>query len=361
MRVWVAVKDVGGMNSVMPVVRSLRSLGHAVAIFAEGRSVELLGEDVFCRFAVDGQETTKETVNRFKAYAGKSDAILTSLCSDGGRNLVSYLRGRVKTFAVQDLWGARLQKEWKDEHSHPDFMFVSDDVDRDITLKAWSDYKPERVIVAGNPAFDALAYCDVPAGAQQAKEALKLDLNPMVLFLVDYLPGGAEDLENMVRALNEVGQQVNFIPRFHPDYKNRAPKGDPEKCEVAIGQFKAGRIVRNTRKLDLMSLLSAATVVVGAWTTVLVSAAHLRRQVISLMFPELGQASFREYVSGSLDFPYPLVELGAAACARNYEELVVTLRKSFENKLGLERAQVRALRLDGRSADRIARFIQEFV
>ncbi len=362
MLIWAAMQDVGGMNAVMPVVRELQSAGHKVHILAKGKSAELLPNilrprEMFTFISFSGDEFLKD-VAEVAGLMSRPDALITSLCSDIGRNLIPFLKNWVATFAIQDFWGARLQGEWADEKYHPDFMCVMDRIDGAIVKKAWPDFSDDRIVITGNPAFDAVAQHNVASGQKQFQEILKLINNwPVVLYCVDYLGGSAEGLHDLVSALNDVGEPVYFIPRFHPDFKNRAVKGEPEECERALARFNTGIIVRDTLSLDLLSILSASTVVISTWGTVLTTAAHMKKQVISVMFPHLGQAQFNELVSRELGFKYPLVELGAAACATNLRELADALKRSFNNQLNLQETQARVFQADGRSAQRVARLV----
>lgn len=349
MAIWAVTKDPGGTAGVMPVVRSLRVSGNEIVLFANGKAVELL-KKADERFVVC--ESTDEILKEF----GKPEVLLTSMCSEGGigRDLVEVLAGEASIVALQDYWGARLWTAWADSKYRPDFICVNDEVGRNIVLDAWPEFPHDCVKITGYPALDRYYGYDAAAVSIQVREKLGLKHLPVVLF-GGQLKGTGEMLGELVAALNELGMPVCLIPRFHPRMKDNAPE-EVSGCESALASFNREQIIADTSAFDTQSLIAASDVIVSGSSTILVEAATIRKQNISVLYPDCGMAEFVRETGGGIA-ESPIVSLGCSSKATNRNDLKILLQASFENKLDQREAQEKAFQLDGKNAERIANFV----
>lgn len=351
--VWVVAKDQGGTNNVVPVADYLGQAGIGVLPVANGKAVELLQG----RAGVFNARTADEVLARYPL----PKVLVSSMCSEGGvgRDLAISLRGRVKTVAVQDFWGARLWTVWSDPRCWSDYITVNDGVGAKIVDDAWRGYDRRRVRITGYPHLDSFASFDVRGTAAKTRSTLGLgDDRPIVLFGGQVKASG-EMLAECVEALNEIGTPVVLMPRQHGRMQKDAPE-EVAKWERALTQFRSGTIESASGFSDIRPLLATATVVVSAFSSILVEAATIGKPVISMLYPEVGMKRFYEETGGGVK-EFPLVELGCAAKATNRKELIGLLNMAFRGGLGLEVNQRRTFRLDGKNTQRVAEVVTKLV
>ena len=80
----------------------------------------------------------------------------------------------------------------------------------------------------------------------------------------------------------------------------------------------------------LKEFIVLSTIIVSVFSTVLIEAAILRKQNISILYPGVGMALFQEAMGGELK-EFPLVKVGSSAKATNRQMLCNLLEKSFNN------------------------------
>lgn len=346
-RIWTIAKDIGGFNGMKPLVEKLRLAGEEITFFVTGKAAEMVhGHEEFI-----STETVKDI------FRGRElpDILLTSMDSvgGGGRDLVPILRREgVTTLAVQDFWGIRA--EWRNQKYWTDWVLVGDRIGKQLTVDSWTGYNPDHVIITGYPAFDKYAGYDVKAAKEQLRESLNvLEEMPIVLAGIDDLPGSGAMCRDIVEALNAICREVCLIVRPHPALKDRSPD-EVQIFKAALEEFDAGVLIRDTGDLDLSKIIAGSTVTLAMFSTILVEAACLYRQAIAILYPETGAAHFQAQTG--ID-EFPLVGLGCAKKAENFEELRRLLKQSLNQGLGLKEMQAKELKLDGCSAQRAASFI----
>jgi len=350
--IWAVCKDPGGTNGILPVVRILRSFGYEVLLIANGKAVELLKDGKEAYVVYDSAE---KLLREYRS----PDILVTSMCSYGGvgRDLVPLLRGKCSTVALQDFWGASLvdhgESAWGDVKYRPDYLVVNDEIGKKIVLETWPDYKNNQVLVLGYPALDKYASVNVREVSQKVRFVLGLEAKkPLVLF------GGQgtltkETLSSLVSALNIIGGDFYFIPRPHPRTKDNYPE-EMTLWQKALAELKAGTAIFDFfGQTDMPSLLAASDLVISTYSTILVESAMLRKPNISILYESVMQDLRRN--SGLKEFP--LVQLGCSAMAETFESLQELLKKGLSGNLELEAAQKQNFRLDGKNAERVARFI----
>lgn len=354
MAILAVVKDPGGTNGVLPVVRELRQSGFEVHLVGNGKAVEILS---LANEPFTAAESAEEILNRF----GRPEALITSMCSQGGigRDLVPLLRGQCPTFALQDFWGARLLTDWADLKYRPDYICVNDTVGVALAARAWPDFSPNRILTTGYPAIDRYANFSVPAVAEKARALLGIvSYRPVVLY-AGIVKRAGDILAEVVAAVNDLNVEVTFIPRMHPRMPDDAPEELP-KWYKALADFKNGYICADSSACNLQSLIACANVVLSAYSTTLVDAAALRIANISVLYPEVGMARFLEETGGLMK-EFPLVELGCSAKAACRDELRALLSQAIRGELGLVAAQQKHFQLDGQNARRVAWHLKDCI
>lgn len=353
MTIWAFCKDPGGTAGLLPVVERLRKQ-YRVLLIASGKAVELLRE-------ADQDFVAYESVEQVLVDNPLPEALLTSMCSKGnmGRNLVSLLRGHCPTVVLQDHWVGSLWTSWAGSKYQPDFICVNDEIGAKMVLNAWPWFDRRWIIVIGYPALDKYSNYDVETAAATVRAKLNIAEQTPLVFYAGQVKRAGQVLLELVEALNTIGQDVYLIARPHPRMKDEVPEELP-LWQKALNNFRAGEVILDSSSCDISSLVAASTVTTSMYSTVLVEAAALRKQNISMLYPEVGMAEFWRG-SGSEIGEFPLVELGCSAKATNRQTLCNLLEKSLAGKLNLEVNQRKHFRLDGMNAERVADFISNLI
>lgn len=368
MRVLAAFKDTGGMNEVLPIVVALRMQGVMVDIVTG--KVNGIGPafDVLHRAGVPFYDATNVAPEVLLAKLGIPDALVTSTDADGGigRDVVPLLRARgVPTVAAPGLWGGALntENEWKNLRFRPDHVVVNDQVGFDLVLRAWPEYEQARVHILGYASLDALFRFDLDAAKRRVYEHLGVTSPTPTVYFSGQLRGTGQALEHVVRALADLGVPSMLWYKEHPrlDRSDAQLNGEAMLCDLALTRLPAyvrPYVVRGAAGSDL-NLIAAANVTVSMFSTALLHAADLRKPAISVLFP--GSRMQTQYLkeSGGLLDEHPLVALGAAIGPKNQTELKWALGGGLNGSLSelLRPAQEKHVIVDGKNADRIARFV----
>ncbi len=342
-------KDTGGTAGIVPVVKAIRSHGAQVELFANGKAVEILAGsgEVFV------QAQSVETL----LAMDYPKTLVTSMCSQGGvgRDLILYLRKSTQVVALQDYWAGYLYDAWRAPDYRPDYIIVNDGIGARLVEEAWPGFPSENIRATGFPALDKYAGYDVAAEASKVRLQLGIPPQGRIVLYGGQWQGSGSVLAEIVRALNELGDNsVYLIPRAHPAMGNNAPDELPIWQE-AIKCFSGGILVDGSG-FSTQQLLAASDVILSMYSTILVESATIRKQTISVLYPDAGLSLFRASTGNSMDVP-PVVSLGCSTMAAGYEELCSQLKLALKGDLGLTAAQVANFRLDGQNAERSARFI----
>lgn len=355
--VWAVCKDPGGTKGILSVVKEIRSEGIGVLLITNGKATELLANQGI-QFISYGSAEAVIAENQ------PPKVLITSMCSKGGvgRDLVPLLKSMcIKTFALQDFWGGTLWGEWADSKYRPDFVCVNDRVGQEIVCKAWPEFPITRVEITGYPALDSYANYDCEAAKREICEILGLSEDkPIILF------GGQGEytghaLGEIVEVLNYLHGDVYFLPRPHPRTKDDF-KSEMKLWQEALSKLRGGTLVVDFfNQVNPQSLVGAATAVISMYSTILVEAAVLRKQNISVLYPHEGMAQFLSAVRGLREFP--LVELGCSVKVENRHELTKAMYKAMIVSLtqGLKNNQEKHFKLDGKNAHRVMELVSRFL
>lgn len=355
--VWACVKDPGGTNGVLPVVAELRKRGVDVLVIANGKAPELDSVCALDRYLV------ARTPADVLGILPPPRVLITSVCSGGGvgRDLIPHLRERspeTKIVRAQDLWGGGLLTIWRELQYRPDFVWANDAIDADIITRAWPDFERDRIWLTGYPALDRYAALDAVAVRKRVRLELRIPEEVPIVLFAGQLAGTSAALKMVVSALNSIGRSVFLIPRQHPRMANDAPLELPI-WEGALALFRAGETVRDSSRCTTTDLVSAADLVIGEFTTVLVEAAALHKDAISIQTPEM-VARYREATGGLME-EFPLTTLGCAEKVSTQSGLRFAIEAALSSGLGLGAAQTRHFSLDGKNAERVADWIEMFL
>lgn len=355
--VWMVVKDAAGLNNLLPVLEYLAGLSHApsVLLIANGKASEYLAR-------TEQDFVSADKIESLVTRHASPKILVTSMCSDGGigRNLVPILRKQgAVIIAVQDFWGARLGSEWKEIQYRPDFITTNDEIGRSIIQHLWSDFLPDHIVTTGFPSLDKYKGINVREESKTVRKVLGLKSDiPIVLFFGQGA-GTAHALSELVAVLEDA-PECYFIPRPHP---RAMKKEEIPLWQKTLSRF-SGKVVVDwfcqCRPDQLVAACSAHQgVVVSMFSTTLVEAAAVRAPAISILYPKVGMRAMHEEVPGLTQ--NPVVAGGSAACATNRDQLKELIRKALCKKLNLGKAQKRQFPLDGRNAERVARFVMSLL
>ena len=325
-------KDPGGMNVILGVHKLFPEMlpDKEVKIFSNGASVKLLTERGVKHTPVETAADVFRIADMFTATP--PELLITDMSSDGGLGRLLVKSVAARTIAIQDFWGARLNIEFKDELYWPDYILVPDAVGKELVLGSWKGYREEDVRITGWIAFDNLASMNQPALREKLRGRFELKENWPVVVFVGQIDGTAGTFEETVQALNLIGRPVYLLPRWHPRVQKDGP-AEHEACLKLMGELRAGRIIdtNNVPYAEFPSdeIVAASDVVTGMFSTDLAKAAQLKKEVISVLYPELGLARFKSLTKLE---KFPLVELGCAVMAQNQDELKYYLRHAIDSE-----------------------------
>lgn len=348
MNIYAIARNAGGANGLREVIRLLLAAGHEVHVFAEAKGI---AEPILrAEWEVRQVETIDDVLQK-----GHPSLLLMSTCSQVGWELVPIFRHHgVSTVALQDNWATGILNAVGEPQRRPDYICVGDYVDAEITLRAWPGYHLSRVKVTGWPAFDKYANYDVGKARMEVREAIGLHEGiPLILYGIDNAEYSGIQCLEVVEALNEIEEDFYLLPKMHPAMAKDAP-GQIPLCKAALRELRTGALVKNPPGTEVSSLIAASDVVVSTYSTILVEAAVLRKQNISILREEIEMQSFRK--EKNLD-ESPLVSLGCSAKAENRREIATLLKRALEDDLGLRKAQEETFNLDGGNAERVAQVV----
>ncbi len=353
MEIWAVFKDPGGINSIVPVIELIKKQRPEIEtlLIANGRAISLLPGKIGPLFLAH----SVSDLNGLK----RPDILLTSMCSFGGvgRDLVPIIRnGDITSVAVQDYWGSGLEASWADPIYRPSFICVGDAYAASLVQKAWSDVASERIKITGFPVMDQYALINTTELGRQVRNRFNIpETRKVVLFVGDCLPKIGYLLSEVIKTLNNIGQQICLITRQHPRMVTEVPEEVPIWNET-LKSFRNGQLIDNSYFFSISAIIAASDLVIGLFSTTLGEAAALRKNSIALLYPHVMEKS--KYYFKQLDMP-PVVTLGCSIPVKNQSELEAMIRKALTSGLGLRENQERHFRPDGRNAQRVADVVIE--
>lgn len=379
----ISLKDVGGVNNVLPIAQELEKRGHQVQLIANttGVAVEFLEKHKRNFLPV-------EKVEEVLSVAPNPKLLITSMCNNHlvGKNLVEILKNKCPVVAVQDYWGVRLTDEWSEIKYRPDYIVVNDQLGADLVKKAWPEFKLSRIWQTGFPMFDA--YSGITRDDEiRAREEILTKLNAEARVKIVFFPCGAIDgagefLSEVLSAFHDFLitrkfiHPLKFIPRCHPKLKRESvAANEMEIWNRAISSFETKHqdilvtdetIIRS----DMQKLLLAADLVISDYSTSLLEAGLVggklngKPNISACYVPAIARDMKRD-LGPLLDEP-PFVTLGCSAKTKNRTELQHLL-STFIGDDGsdieqhLKNNQKKYLKTDGQNSKRVVDLIEALV
>jgi len=336
--------DPGGTDAVLPVARRLAET-YNVTYVATGKAPEMLD-------AVGFPHITPDEATRLFGGEKLPSLIVSSMCSEVNWGHVAIaMFPSVPSAAIQDypLGSMGHRQPWG--RIRPSRLLVNDETTKWMAANAWSDFPGNHIVVTGSPAFDALADFDITLARQEARKAWGIsgdDRTPVVLFAGGGRPTGSTLLE-LVRCLNELGQEVYLVVRPHPRMWT-SPEFECERPHWHLATEElSGRCITDTTA-DSNVAIAGADVVVACISTMLIKAASLHlpcinvfRQREQVCYPEINQGCFA-----------PVLQRCCAEAVYR-ERLLTLLEEAFDGRLAaqLRPAQETTYRLDGQNTARV--------
>ena len=331
MRTWVAARDAGAANILLPVIRNLRERSIQLRLFAEGPALRIFQQGGAAVEQVPADPAERERFLNERWKEAPPDSLL--LGTSWGRSIEKDLlrfgqRTGVPALSVVDHWSNYRERfvEQDGRVNLPSQISVMDEI---ALEQAVAEGLPREILrIAGQPHLQALAAMARDAGLlEQAgqlranwlgEKPARLVLFASELFSDDFRKGTPHDrgydeidaLEGLARALRIVegrdGRRLKLVVKLHPkEDRNR---------------FRSGPLARDrgftlAQSEPPWACLLAADAVVGMTSMLLVEGALLGRLAVSYQ-PEQGKAAF-----------FIGTETGLVHSARTPEEIAVHLQE----------------------------------
>jgi len=350
-----AFSDDGAYENVNPVrLELLKNQNILTCGIVSGRALERnINSGLF--FFADNVIDYKTNIKTFCKFFSGIDALVLGVSQGSSLEfeLVKALKGICPIYVLPDAWTSfSAPGFWKNGYNLPDYVLVNDDLG-EIGARYWG-FNGE-VKVLGSPTFDA--YFKI-----NKFKKMKLDL-PLVLFIGQGTgeSGDIPILRDLVNILNdEFFKEVFFYPKEHPRMRSEL-FSESREWDNIVNTFKDKNrlLVGNDYNLD--DMLFSSKVVISDFSTVLNKAVLLRKDIISIAYPDLeivkGYFSRHTWTNGV----FPLVSLNCALEAKSKNELCMLIKRSMEDGFGLEDNQRQYFTTDGKNSERVANFILETI
>jgi hypothetical protein len=351
--VWAVVKDPGEAAGMLPVVVELRKAGLSVWLITNGwAAANLIGYE---HTPVENAEALMTKV--------PPRLLLVGLCANDdsvGRDLIPLLRGKSISIIIQDLWG--MPPSYVAQEYQPDYVITNDEVDKGTLCNVWPKLDSSHIFTTGFPALDKYASVDIEEEDAKVRTALGLREDiPLVLFAGQGFQT-SHALGEVVWALNRLRMDCYFIPRPHPRFRMNYAS-EAKLWQEALAGYRGRLVVDWFGSCTSSQLIAAAAqngVVISMYSTMLLEAAALRGQAVSVLYPETGMQSMKAETGLEQS---PLVSLGCTAWAKDRESLVSHLGRALTSSLGRcqRPSQKRHIHVDGQNARRVAEVIRNIL
>ncbi|MBI2113063.1 MAG: hypothetical protein HYT50_00575 [Candidatus Wildermuthbacteria bacterium] len=348
LRIIAVCEHTGGAIALIPVVQELQKYGHQAVLIAGGESAANALREAQAEF-----ETHLSAKSVFKRHQ-IPNVLVMSLCSTTGliEDCLGFVHGKCPTVGLQGPGGGGITDAWKSALYRPDYMCVQEETDAAELLDAWKGFPRDHVWATGFSNLDRYIGYDAGKAAEEMRFMHRIGKEvPVVLFVGDTDEQTSEELAEVAAVLNEIGKEVVFIARPHPRMKEEISQAFVG-WQKSLDAFTSGRVIHIDG--DIQPLIALADVVIGRGSTAMMEAAYLRKQVISIFYPNVGALQYFR-ATGRKEFLW--VVKGCVAKAANHKELRALVEKSFAGALGLARAQEKHLPHDGPAGRRIAQHV----
>lgn len=269
-----ATKDASGFAVAHPLAEELKQRGHLVFVEAEGASVNRwleAGWQDACAFGSWKESDVQSLIHR-----RQPDAVITTIGSSPKLEktvAAAAVRAKRPLVYIEDVWGVTSRTD-----VIPTAVFTIDAAGATLIRKN-PLYADVKIIIAGNPALDALV---IPDDLRRCVNELRKERGRLVVF-AGTGPSTVDFLGVMLQSLVRSKERFTIIPRFHPnhikDELNRVT------WEAMLNLFSAAR-PSSVQFLDQVestyALAALADLTVSCASNVLLHAAKHRRACVSV-------------------------------------------------------------------------------
>jgi len=273
----------GGLQAIMAVWMQLVLLGYDVHIVVPcGSSAEVvLSNSDSANIPWQAWDTAEEVLREHKDAV----VLVASMCASGGflEALVQGFRHGPRIF-IQEIGQGGLDLPAPD-------VFCIGDPDSIERIRKISEFSQVRFEVTGFPSLDEVAgWRLTPKEIREARYKLGMedDSRPSVLFVGDVEASTVDDLREVVLSTKASGKDTYLIARPHPRMKDDACAG----WDGVLEDLKTGSIEAIDASDFEGKIVAVVDVVIGRGSTMMVHAAILGKQVISVLYPEQARILF---------------------------------------------------------------------
>ncbi|MFA6082395.1 MAG: hypothetical protein WC773_03220 [Patescibacteria group bacterium] len=305
--------DTGGAEGIIPVYRQLaQDQRNTVRVVADGPATKLLIEGATSYLCLGPECCDK--------LGWMPDLVVTSLDSSGniGFALVQHLRqngytGPVVALSDYPVSGALTNDEWP--NARPDYITAGDEVGKQIILRAWPDFNPDRAVVTGYPAFDRLAGFEMDAVRCWVRQELGISPEWCLVSAFSSIEQTGEMMRNVVRVIMTCTFPVRAALRPHPRLAERAPE---EFAAYQAAFASLGDMAVDTSDFTTDEVIAASDVVIAPYSTVLGRAAAMGVSAVNYALPHTDKMYEKD---ATIAPRFPWVEAGYVAEARTLADL----------------------------------------
>jgi len=350
------LRDAGSINACLPVITVLKDKGIPVSVYAEGLAPEHLKDKLV--FIPECK------VGDLLDFVGPVLVVVTVANRNQGGSIPIDLNNEAKrrnlpTVLVEEVWGGHAASRW---NILPDGICVCDEFAKHLILKSWPDYPKVHVHVTGMPVFDKYFEVKTNIARYKLRNTLGLNENWPVVFFAGQAWGMPQAVKMFVEAVNSFDKPFYLILADHPAVT--FPKATDEFKKIYLEYRKELDYLRVGEVIDhgdftSGEIMAGSDLVVGIYSTMTVEACYLRKPVLIIWTPEIGQSLIK--ARNNIMAEWPIVSLGAALKAESTKEIKSCLQKIFAgDTVATLKAQQKHFRTDGLSGERVAKAILSY-
>lgn len=345
------LRGVGSGNSCLPAISILKDQGITISIYAEEPAYSTF-RDKFELIPEGDVDSILESV--------KPSLIVVTCATVGGAVPIDMMNKADKrglpVILAEDMRFSHTSFNW---NILPRGVCVVDELAKNWILQSWPGYPESHIHITGAPVFDKFANFKIEPAKHKLREVLGLNNDWPIVFIVGENWGMTIAVSMLVNSLNSLNVSVYLILRDHPTMV--APNASDEYKRLyaeyieVLRDLKVGKLIDSSR-LTSTEVLAGSDLVVGICSTMLEEACYLRKSVINIWTPEIGQILFSKACNTYEE--QPITSLGGSLKAQNIEGVISSLKKIFNGDTAATlQAQEKHFQADGFNGRRLAEAI----
>lgn len=339
---WGAVTDTGAGNAMSPALRELSGT-HDLLLLAREAGEDALNAAGLDLITVRGLNPT------LRLEGMKGDVVFTGMASNPTLELLMHLAAMnkgIKTAAIEDYpgaYGAEFRGYFmKGLGIKPDYLLVMNQWAKDENLRQVPIFKPDNVIVTGQPAFDGIAVENRKQIKSNVYSQIGMSGGELVVWM-GQKRGTPEAFELFIDGLLAANpQDFRLVIRRHP-----RDEVSIDKYEDMAGPFKSRLI--STLGIPTSQVGAAADKVVTIFSTEGLFSVMRGIPTVHIMPREILD------LTEVPDVVVPVVEDGSSLVIRDPGESRMVIAKLFDVDAVVElKEKMAAWKPDGNAAKRVA-------